>query len=176
LCQIGGILQRRSESYRNKLNVFGTILALRHDPWSMESVKALNLIDAVFADNPAVREAWTRFFAAINDQSLNALPGFSIREERRRDLLLEMVKALGLKDKISSAELLRAYVPTFAVENTHLGMLERMHRRALYEAELRARGITPPPWPIAEASTTVPAAVMTATAQPAPQGGNGSSN
>jgi len=169
---IGGILQRRSDSYKTKLSLFGTILGLRHDPFSPESVRALNLIDAVFADDPAVREAWTKFFAAINDPALNAVPGFSIREERRRDLLLEMVKALRLTHKISSADLLRTYLPTFVAENTHLALLDRMQRRAFLEDDLNRRGITPPLWPIPEAFKAA-AAPTSPLQQPTAPGGDG---
>jgi hypothetical protein len=63
----------------------------------------------VFVDDAAVREAWTRYHATLIDGNLNAPPGSSIREGRRHDLLLEMVKALGLTKKISSADLLRTY-------------------------------------------------------------------
>jgi len=63
----------------------------------MRSFRALNLIDAVFANDSAVREAWTRYLTALNDASLSVGPGFAIREEKRRDLLLEIVKALGLR-------------------------------------------------------------------------------
>ena len=64
---------------------------------AMRSFRALNLIDAVFANDSAVREAWTRYLTALNDASLSVGPGFAIREEKRRDLLLEIVKALGLR-------------------------------------------------------------------------------
>jgi hypothetical protein len=171
---IGGILQRRSDVYRNKLSLFGTILALRYDPFSPEAVRSLNSIDAVFADDPAVREAWTKFFAALNDPALNAGPGFSIREERRRELLLEMVNALGLTHKISSAELLRTYLPTFALETSQLAWLERMQRRAFLEEDLKKRGIEPPPWPIGGAVTS-PANVapISPPQQPTTPGGDG---
>jgi hypothetical protein len=170
---IGGILQRRSDAYKSKLTLFGTILALRHDPLSLDLVKALNSIDAVFADDPAVREAWTKFFAAINDPGLNTPPGFSMREERRRELLLEMVKALGLTHKISSAELLRVYLPTFVFENSHIGMLERMQRRAFLEEDLKQRGITPPAWPTVTTPTPGNAAPSPQPQQPTVPGGDG---
>ena len=62
---IAGILQRRSDSYKAKLDVFSTLIGLRHAPLSEESARALNLIDAVFANEPAVREAWTRYYTAF---------------------------------------------------------------------------------------------------------------
>jgi hypothetical protein len=156
---IGGILQKRSEIQKTKLTLFGTLIGLRHDPLSVEAIRALNLIDAVFADDPAVRESWTRYYTALNDHNLNVPAGFSLREERRRDLLLEMVKALKLAKKISSADLLRTYLPTFAAENTAIGMLERLYKKAHYEEELKHRKIPLPPGlaaAIRPTDTTVP--------------------
>jgi hypothetical protein len=144
---VGGILQRRSDVNKTKLTVFGTLIALRHDPLSVESTRALNLIDAAFADDSRVREAWTRYYTVLNDQSMNAAPGYSIREEKRRDLLLEMVKALGLSRKISSADLLRTYLPTFVAETTHVSVLERIQKRAALEEDLARRQIAYPQWP-----------------------------
>ncbi len=72
---IGGILQRRSETHRSKLTLFGTLVGLRHEPLSTDAIRALNLIDAVFADDPAVREAWTRYYAALNDASMEYWTG-----------------------------------------------------------------------------------------------------
>lgn len=122
---VGGILQRRSGFYKDKLTIFGTLMAQRHDPFSVETVKALNLIDAVFADDRAVREAWTKYYAALSNTNLNDTSGAAIRENKRHELLLEMVRALGLARKISSADLMRGYMPTFAVEAAQLGFMQR---------------------------------------------------
>jgi hypothetical protein len=104
------------------------------------------MIDAVFADDHAVREAWTRYITTLNDPNLNFGAGFAVRDEKRRELLLEIVKALGLEQKISSAELLRSYMPAFAAEAIHLTMLEREYKRAFYEEYLKNRGISFPAW------------------------------
>jgi hypothetical protein len=143
---IAGTLQRRSDSQKAKLDIFATLIGLRHDPQSVESVRALNMIDVVFANDPTVREAWTRYIATLNDLSLNEGVGFAIRDEKRRELLLEIVKALGLQRKVSSADLLRAYMPTFAFESFQLTILERAYKRALYEEYLTKQKISFPPW------------------------------
>lgn len=132
---VGGILQRRSDDRRNKLQLFGTLMAQRHDPFSGETVKALNLIDAVFVNDPEVREAWTRYYAALSDQALNEGTGASIREDKRQDLLLTMVKALGLSRQVTSADLLRGYMPTWANEATLIAVMQR--RAALEEINRR---------------------------------------
>jgi hypothetical protein len=143
---ISGKLQRRSDSYKAKLDIFSTLMGLRYAPLSEELARALNLIDAVFTDDLAVREAWTRYHIALLDPNLNVGPGYALREEKRRDLLLEIVKALGLSGKISSAELLRSYTSVSAFEAAQLTALERLYKRTLYEEELKRRGVTIPAW------------------------------
>src|SRR5262249_14580549 len=172
---IAGVLQRRSDSYKAKLDIFSVLMGLRHAPLSEESARALNLIDAVFTDEPAVREAWTRYYTALNDQSLNVGPGFAIREEKRRDLLLEIVKALGLSGKISSAEVLRSYISISAFETTQLAALERLYKRTLYEEELKARNVPIPPWMLPPQATPVAPsqeATPISPSSPSPPGGN----
>ena len=167
---LAGKLQRRSDSYKAKLDILSTLMGLRLAPLSDESARALNLIDAVFTDEPAVREAWTRYYTSLSDPNQNVGPGYALREEKRRDLLLEIVKALGLARKISSAEVLRAYVPTYAVEATHVALLERMYKRAHYEEELKRRGIALPAWGPTPQPTLQEAAPVSP--GPRPPGGN----
>ena len=116
---IGGKLQKASELKNQKLNILGVLISLRHDPLASDALRSLNLIDAVFTDNFEVREAWTRYFAVLSDNALGNPVGFSLREEKRHELLLRMVDAVNLKGKISSADLLRAYTPT-AVGNQNI--------------------------------------------------------
>jgi hypothetical protein len=191
---IGGILQQRTTDHNAKLSLFSTLIGMRHDPLSADAIKSLNLIDAVFVHEPPVREAWTRYYTALSDGALNSPLGASIREERRRDLLLEMVKALGLTNKISSADLLRGYQPAAVVEAAYLAMVERMYKKAVYEEELRNRGIEVPSWttqappapqPTPSSTTPTPSAPQPAPSsatqapsapQPAPSSGNGKQN
>jgi hypothetical protein len=163
---IGGILRGRSDAQKAKLSIFATLIGLRHTPLSAELVQALNQIDAVFADDSAVREAWTRYYTALNDSNLNTSPGVSIREEKRRELLLALVKALRLSKKISSADLLRTYLPNFVLEDTHISMLERMQKRAMLEEELNRRHIPFPP-------CAYPGPVIPVPPLPQPSAGNG---
>jgi len=144
---VGGILQAHSDARKAKLSIFATLIGLRHAPLSVELVQALNQIDAVFVDDPAVREAWTRYLATLNDQNLNSAIGTSIREDKRRELLLEIVKSLRLAKKISSADLLRTYLPNFVAEESHVRWLERIQKRAFLEEELARRQIPVPPGP-----------------------------
>jgi hypothetical protein len=134
-----------------------SLLGLRHDPQSVESVRALNMIDVVFADDHAVREAWTRYITTLNDPALNEGIGFAIRDEKRRELLLEIVKSLGLAGKISSTDLLRSYMPTFAAETAQPRDNGAGYKRTLYDEYLKTKGVSYPVfWPPPEAPPSPP--------------------
>ena len=169
---IAGKLQRRSDSRKAKLDIFSTLMGLRYAPLSEEFARALNLIDAVFADDPAVREAWTRYYTSLLDPNQNVGPGYALREEKRRDLLLEIVKALGLSGKISSAELLRSYTSVSAFETAQLAALERLYKRTLYEEELKHRNVPIPPWMLPPQATPVAPPQVATPVPPPPPGGN----
>jgi hypothetical protein len=138
---VNGKLQRRESARQQKLQILSVLFSLRHQPLSPEMFRALNLLDAVFAGDSAVREAWTKYFTALHDNSLNTDQGFAIREEKRRDLMMEIIKALGLQKQISTSDLLRTYTPTTIAEIEHLAIWERIKRREDLRAEFIQRGL-----------------------------------
>ena len=139
--RISGKFQERANTRQQQLNLLGILLSLRHQPLSPENFRALNLIDAVFAENLTVREAWSKYFAALSDQSLSCASGFAVRDEKRRDLMIAIVESLGLKNKITTSDLLRTYTPTTIIEIEHLAVWERIKRREDLRAEFIQRGI-----------------------------------
>jgi len=141
---ISGRLQRRSAREAAKLQLFSTLMATRHDALAPDAIRALNSIDLVFVDNFPVREAWSRYYAAIIDQNLNIPIGYSAREERRRDLLLAMTQAMDLSNRISTTDLLRSYIPALVGEQQYIGMLERAAKIAALREELAKRNIPDP--------------------------------
>jgi len=141
---ISGRLQRRSAREAAKLQLFSTLMATRHDALAPDAIRALNSIDLVFVDNFPVREAWSRYYAAIIDQNLNIPIGYSAREERRRDLLLAMTQAMDLSNRISTTDLLRSYIPALVGEQQYIGILERAAKIAALREELAKRNIPDP--------------------------------
>lgn len=119
------------------------------------------MIDAVFADNAKVRDTWSKYFAALNDPNLYVPTGFAIRAEKRRDLMIAIVECLGLQNKITTSDLLRAYTPSAIIEVEHLAIWERIKRREDLKAEFIQRGIgfpdfIPPTYPVQARPATTP--------------------
>lgn len=144
---IGGILQRRSAERGEKLRILGILLSLRHQPLSSDAIRSLNLIDAVFAKDRPVKEAWSRFYATLSDPNMNTPPGAAIREEKRRDLILSIAGTVGLAQQISTSDVLRSYAPAMLAKIDELALLEldirlaEGHKKA---QELNLPGWTPP--------------------------------
>lgn len=138
---ISGNLQRKENARQDQLRLLGVLLSLRHQPLSPENFRALNLINSVFVNQTHVREAWSKYYSALSDQALNDGPGFSIREEKRRDLMIAIINVLGLERKITTSDLLRTYTPTAIIETEYLAIWERIKRREDLRAEFIKRGI-----------------------------------
>lgn len=58
---IGQWLQNRSERRKDKLEIFKSLMIARNG-WSPESVRALNIIDIVYADDNNVRLRWKEYY------------------------------------------------------------------------------------------------------------------
>jgi hypothetical protein len=168
---IGGILQHRAQRRQEQLALLEILLSLRHRPFSADNFKALNSIDAVFARNRNVREAWSKYFSALNDGNLNNPPGWAIREEKRRDLMTSIISSLGLARQISTSDLLRTYSPTVVVQEETLAIWERIKKREDLRDEFIRRGIAFPDLaPIYQEAGPSPAAPSANPAPPQPDG------
>jgi hypothetical protein len=143
---IGSKLQSRSDTQKSKLALLGTLMATRHDSLSSDAIKALNLIDVVFVDDTAVKEAWSKYYSVLVDSgSLTDMTGtIPLQRESRRTLLLEMIKSAKLGGKISTADILRAYAPTLVSEQLVIDFLERTLKRADLEKRIRDQKISGP--------------------------------
>jgi hypothetical protein len=142
--RVSARLQTRSAREDAKLRLFTTLIETRHDALAPDAVRALNSIDLVFVNDLSVREAWSKYYVAIVDENLNNQVGFRIREERRRDLLLSMINAMNMSDRISTTDLLRTYTPVLMGDLAYIGMLERTATIARLREELGKRGIPDP--------------------------------
>ena len=55
---VGQRFQDRSQKRRDKLEIFRALMMNRGIAWTVETVRALNIIDIVFSDNNTVRMRW----------------------------------------------------------------------------------------------------------------------
>lgn len=133
---IGGILQVRAKKQSQKLEILSILLSMRFQPLSPEAIRSLNLIDVVFCDDYKVREAWSNYFTSLN-QNITDITGNAYREEKKRDLILAMVEASGLKNKINTSDILRSYSPNGVTRQIELEGLETEVRYVEASRKLR---------------------------------------
>lgn len=107
-------LQDESEKRRLKMWVFGTIMQNRSMMADIECVKAVNLIDTVYYNDKAVRDAWASLYAQTIENGAkkdsNEI-GSKLWEIKRNDLLSCMAKSLGLDNDFRPDDFLRVYLP-----------------------------------------------------------------
>ena len=102
-------LQNRAEKRKDKLNVFKTLMMSRTG-WTVESVRALNIIDIVFADDENVRARWKEYYdkLCVKDPSDTELKKIKTAQEK---LIEAMAVSLGYKDKVTWETIQNPYVP-----------------------------------------------------------------
>lgn len=103
-------LQNRSEKRKDRMQVFMSLMKTRAFGWNVESVNALNVIDVVFSDNKAVRDAWKTHYAAlcVSEPKENELKRI---QDTKYKLLEVMAKSLGYKDAINWETIQNPYYP-----------------------------------------------------------------
>ena len=107
---VGQKLQDRSQKRRDKLEIFRALMMNRGIGWSVESVRALNLIDVVFSDDNTVRMRWKEYYTQLCIQSPNEMQRKQVQEAQ--DKLLEaMACSLGYKEQVTWETIQNPYTP-----------------------------------------------------------------
>ena len=111
---IGQWLQDRAEKRKDKLSVFKSLMISRNG-WSLESVRALNIIDIVFSDDKAVRACWKDYYDKlfVENPSETDLKKIKTAQEK---LLEAIAVSLGYKDKVTWETIQNPYVPKGLIE------------------------------------------------------------
>lgn len=110
------------EKRRLRLEVFTSLMMHRAAFYVEAAVRNLNLIDVVFHDSRAVRNAWADLFASFD--SAKNFPEH-IQNERFDKLLNEIASDLGLSDSLLPDDLRRIYYPRPLAEAELIARLER---------------------------------------------------
>ncbi len=111
---IGQWLQNRAEKRKDKLEIFKTLMIARNG-WNLDSVKALNIIDIVYADDNTVRQRWKDYYdrLCVENPSETDLKKIKTSQEK---LLEVMAASLGYKDKVTWETIQNPYVPKGMIE------------------------------------------------------------
>jgi hypothetical protein len=120
-----------NERLRQKLYVFSTLMQERAEPHSDNGVRALNLVDVVFSDSPAVRDAWAELYAAFQMQPF--LP--HVATERLQRLLSAIAKDIGLANNLRSDDLNRVYRPVVQQQEQFIRDMQRRQTLARLQGE-----------------------------------------
>ena len=99
--------QGRKQRRDAKMGVFFTLMANRKlQPIQPEWVRALNLIDVIFADAPKVLAAWSSFYDYIHIEPMDTKQF----EHRHIELLTAIARDLGFKD-LAQVSIDKYYAP-----------------------------------------------------------------
>lgn len=107
---VGQYLQNRAEKRKDKMQIFKTLMTSRVYGWTVESVHALNIIDVVFADDKAVREAWKDLYDKYSVSNPDQIQLKKIQDAQYK-LLEAIAISLGYKDKITWETIQNPYIP-----------------------------------------------------------------
>lgn len=125
---IGQKLQDKHERRKDKLELFKTLMMSRNG-WTVESVRALNVLDVVFSDDEKVRAAWKKYYDKLcvenpTDTELKKV------QDAQYELLEAMAESLGYKETITWKTIQKPYKPK--------GMIEAEENQRFYQEGLLA--------------------------------------
>ena len=107
---VGQSLQDRSQKRRDKLEIFRALMMNRGIAWTVETVRALNIIDIAFSDDSKVRTRWKEYYNQLCIQTPNDMQRKQVQEAQ--DKLLEaMARSLGYKEQVTWETIQNPYIP-----------------------------------------------------------------
>lgn len=111
---VGQKLQDKAQRRKDKLDIFKTLMMNRAG-WSVESVRAMNIIDVVFVDDFDVKEKWKCYYEFLCIQQPNDMQ-IHQRQIAQYKLLESMAKVLGYQEQITWEMIQNPYVPQGMVD------------------------------------------------------------
>lgn len=116
---IGQFLQDRAERRKDKMEIFKILMTNRFG-WSVDSVRAMNIIEIVFADDEEVRTAWKEYHDKCCVENPTETELRKVQTANNK-LLESIAKSLGYKDKVTWETIQNPYIPT--------GMIDAMNQQ-----------------------------------------------
>lgn len=115
---IGQHLQNRAQKRKDKMEIFKTLMIARNG-WTVESVRALNVIDIIFVNDKKVRNAWRDLYDKYRVENPDNAHLEKIRQAQYK-LIEEIANSLGYKNKITWQNIQNPYIPKGMVEAEQL--------------------------------------------------------
>ena len=113
---IGQYLQNREKSRTDKKEILKALMVNRGLGWSIDSVKALNLIEIVFHDEDKVLSQWKKYYNKLCMENPAESELSDMKSEGDR-LLKVMADSLGYKDKVTWDTIQKPYIPKGLTDN-----------------------------------------------------------
>jgi hypothetical protein len=135
---------KANEKRRLKLHIFATLMQERAAFYSLEAVRAFNLIDVVYYDCRKVRDCWAEFLESLAKDA--AMP-VHVQSERFRKLLEAMAEDLNLASQLRPDDFARTYYPTAIEEDDKVKELQRKQMLANLQGQSPSANSTPSQWP-----------------------------
>ena len=111
---VGQYLQNRAQKRKDKMEIFKTLMIARNG-WTIESVRALNVIDIIFVDDKEVRNAWKDLYDKYRVEKPDNAHLEKIRQAQYK-LIEEIANSLGYKNKITWETIQNPYIPKGMIE------------------------------------------------------------
>ena len=108
-------LQERASLRKDKMDLFKTLMMARNG-WTVESVRALNILDIVYSDDNKVRAAWRKYYDRLCVDDNPTETELKKIQEAQYELLETMAVSLGYKNKITWKTSQNPYNPKGMIE------------------------------------------------------------
>lgn len=108
-------LQERASLRKDKMDLFKTLMMARNG-WTVESVRALNILDIVYSDDNKVRAAWRKYYDRLCVDDNPTETELKKIQEAQYELLETMAVSLGYKNKITWKTIQNPYKPKGMIE------------------------------------------------------------
>jgi hypothetical protein len=114
-------IQNRKEKHNSKMKIFISLISTRNRAPTEENVRALNMIDVIFAKEEEVRKLWREYYDMLSNEGLNNPVGWKQRGQKNLEMITAMAKNLGYGKEITSLDVDRVYFPVGIKEQLENG-------------------------------------------------------
>ena len=113
---VGRFFQKKDEIRKDKMEIFRTLMIGRGMGWSIEKIKAFNIIEVVFGEDKKVVNQWRNYHDRLCVENPTETELLKIKTEGDK-LLDVMAKSLGYAENVTWETIQNPYIPKGLMEN-----------------------------------------------------------